>query len=175
MVGTDANLVFCADHAARLVAAQLGLLDGDAVVAVIELRADGGNDDLLSGCHVGCSADNLHGVSLTEADRGDVHVVGIGVRLARHHFADDQSFQSAFYGLDFLHAAHFQAYGCQCVGKFLRAEVEVYVLLQPVIRYVHIANIYRLRVSEPAKVVTIFRFVCNFRTFAAQRSHRVWL
>ena len=53
------NLVFGTNHTVRLDATQLRAFDGEALVAVIELRADSGNNYLLSGSDIGCATDNL--------------------------------------------------------------------------------------------------------------------
>ena len=59
MVGADANLVLCANHAAALHATQFRLLDNKFLVAVVEHAAQVGNNHLLSRSHVGRATDNL--------------------------------------------------------------------------------------------------------------------
>ncbi len=59
MVGSDANLVFSADHTVRWYAAKLGLLDGERLVTVIKHSAERSYDDFLSGSYVRSTADDL--------------------------------------------------------------------------------------------------------------------
>ena len=55
----NANLVLCAYHTVALNTAKLRLLYDKFLVAVVELATEVGNDNLLSGCHVRSTADNL--------------------------------------------------------------------------------------------------------------------
>ena len=54
----------------------------------------------------------------------------------------DQAFQSAFNGLHFFHASRFQSYGSERGGYFIRCQVEIHILFQPVIRDIHIIIFY---------------------------------
>ena len=59
VVIAHANLVLGAYHAKALHAAQLATLDGETLVAIIEHSTQGSDDDLLTGSHIGRTADNL--------------------------------------------------------------------------------------------------------------------
>ena len=112
VAGADADFVLSTDHAVRLHAAQFALLDGEGGIALIEFRAEGGDDDLLPCPYVGRAADNLHRLSpVAQVNGSDVHVVAIGMGLAGQHFADDDASKSALDGFHFFHTAHFQSDG----------------------------------------------------------------
>ena len=68
----DADFVFGAYHTHRLDAADLGLLDFDFLIAVIEDSAYGGNYDGLSGSHIGSATHDLLRGFAAEVDRSDV-------------------------------------------------------------------------------------------------------
>ena len=64
MVVANAYLVLGTNHAQRLYAAQLRLLDDKLLVAIVEHTAQVGHDNLLACCHVGSTTDNLLGLAL---------------------------------------------------------------------------------------------------------------
>ena len=155
MVCADAYFVFGTNHAVGLYAAEFGFLDCEAFITVIKFCTQSGYHHFLSGCHVGCAAYYLHRFSLSQVYGSDVHVVRVGMGLARQHFADDQAFQSAFNGLHLFHASRFQSYGSERGGYFIRCQVEIHILFQPVIRDIHII-IFLLFPKVTRKVNKIF-------------------
>lgn len=108
VAGSDADFVFGTNHAVRFHAPEFRFLYGETLVSVIQLGAQGSYHHLLPCGYVRRPAYNLHGVALPQVDRRNVHVVGIGMRLAGQHFSDDQAFQPSFNRLDFFHFACFQ-------------------------------------------------------------------
>ena len=138
VVVAHAYLVLCTNHAVALHTAQLALLDGEALVAVVELGAHHGHYHLLSGSHIRCSAHYLDGLALACIHTADVHVVAVGVRLTCEHVCCPQAFQSALDRLHFFHTIHFQAHACECIGHLIGIEGGVNILAQPFVRYIHI-------------------------------------
>ena len=138
VVVAHAYLVLCTNHAVALHTAQLALLDGEALVAVVELGAHHGHYHLLSGSHIRCSAHYLDGLALACIHAADVHVVAVGVRLTCEHVCCPQAFQSALDRLHFFHTIHFQAHACECIGHLIGIEGGVNILAQPFVRYIHI-------------------------------------
>ena len=108
VAGAHANLVFGADHAEALDAAQFRFLDDKLLVAVIEHAAQVGHDNLLSCCHVGCSTNDLLRFALAEVYCCDVQVVAVGMHLTGKHLAYIQSLQTAFHGLYFFQCVYFE-------------------------------------------------------------------
>ena len=133
MVGADTYLILGAYHAEALHAAQLRFLDGEFLVAVIEHAAQVGHNHLLSGGHIGCSADNLLGLALAEVNRRDVEMIAIGMWLTGEHLAHIKAFQPSFDGLHFVQRIHLKTGRRQSVSGFLRREVEVDIFLQPLV------------------------------------------
>ena len=121
---TDADLIFGADHAERLLAAYLAFLDYKLLVAVIELCADHGHDDHLSGRHIGRATDDLQRLVAAHIDRSQVQMVRIGVRRAGQHATRHESRQSTADGLHRLYAARFESDGCQRRRHLVRRQVE---------------------------------------------------
>ena len=121
---TDANFVFGADHAERLLAAYLAFLDYKLLVAVIELRADHGHDNHLSSRHIGRATDDLQRLVVAHIDRSQVQMVRIGVRRAGQHATRHESRQSTADGLHRLYAARFESDGCQRRRHLVRRQVE---------------------------------------------------
>ena len=72
---SDANLVLGTNHAQRLNAAQLGLLDDKLLVAIVEHTAQVSHYDLLACCHVRCSTDYLLRLTFTQVHCCDVQVI----------------------------------------------------------------------------------------------------
>ena len=121
---TDADLIFGADHAERLLAAYLAFLDYKLLVAVIELCADHGHDNHLSGRHVRCATDDLQRFVAAHIDRSQVQMIRIGVRRAGQHATRHESCQSTADGLHRLYAARFESDGRQRRRHLVRRQVE---------------------------------------------------
>ena len=66
-----------------------------------------------------------------------MHVVRIGVYFASQHLSDNKAFQSSTDGLYFFDAIHFESDRSQCVSYFLGRHVEIDILFQPLVRYIH--------------------------------------
>ena len=78
------------------------------------------------------------------------------------HFADDQSFQSAFNGLHLFHTSRFQSDGGQCRSNFIRCQIEIDILFQPIIRDIHII-IFLLFPKVTCKGNKIFWLAGNYK------------
>ena len=154
--GADAYFVFGANHAETLGAAYFRFLDSETLVAGVEHRAYGGNDDVLSGGDVGGAADYLHGLPVAQIDGGDVQVVGIGVVDAGKHFAYDQPFEPAAYGLHLFDAAGFKTYGGEGCRRFFGGERQMQVFFQPIIRNIHFFLLLSNEAAASAKTPLLF-------------------
>ena len=133
MVCADADFVFGAEHAEAFHATQFAAFDGEDFIAIIEFCAYNGGNYFLSGCYVGCAADNLQGFFLADIDSAYVHVVAVGVCFAGQHFCHPQAFQAAFDCLYFFYAANFEADAGQCFCNLLGAERRFDVFFKPFI------------------------------------------
>ena len=153
MACAHANLILGTNHAQRFLAADFAALDGEFLVAVVELGAHGGHNHFLTGGHIGCAAHNLHRrVAVAQVNCGDVQVVAVGVLHASQHVAHYESTQSATNGLDALQRAHFKAQRRQRLTHLVGSEVGVDVTPQPFVR-----NIHKLFMS----VLVIFRILTH--------------
>ena len=65
-------------------------------------------------------------------------MVAVGMRLASEHFSNYDSFQTAFDGLNFFHAAHFQTNAGKGCGYFVSTHVEIDIVLEPLITDIHL-------------------------------------
>ena len=141
---SNANLVLGTNHAQALVAAKLGTLDLELLVAIVEHAAHIGNNHLLASLHVGCSADNLlRSLSLAQVDSGQMQM-RVGDVLAGQHLTNIEPFQATADALHLFHAANFKSYRRQGSSHFLWGEVKVDVFFQPLIRNIHNANLFTL-------------------------------
>ena len=141
MAGAHTDFVLGANHAQRLLAAHLAALDGEFLVAVIEFGAQGGDDDLLAGGHVGSTAHDLDGgIAVAQVNGGDVQVVTVGVVDAGHYLSHDQAAQAALDGFYLFNCAHFQTQRGQCLGHLLGCQVGVNVAFEPFIGNIHNAE-----------------------------------
>ena len=89
-----------AKHAVRLNTAQLALFD---LHAARQMRAVQRCGDIVAHMDVPRAGDDLHGLSLTDIDLADPHVVGIFMALHLENFADDhvlEVFVGTLDGLD---------------------------------------------------------------------------
>ena len=111
VVGADADFVFGAYHAVGWDSAELGGLDGEGVVAVVEGGANGSDDDFLAGGDVCGSANDVEWLIGADVDGGDVEVVGIGMGDAGEYFSDDEALEAAFDALGLLHPIDFESNG----------------------------------------------------------------
>ena len=112
MGGAEPDLILGADHAEGVLSPHAALLDRKGLLTVVERAADSGDDDGLSGCHIGRTADDLErsvrAVLATEIHGGDVEVVGVGVGYTGENLTDDETAQSATDRLARLHAVRLQ-------------------------------------------------------------------
>ena len=74
----------------------------------------------------------------------------------------DQSFQSAFNGLHLFHTSRFQSDGGQCRSNFIRCQIEIDILFQPIIRDIHII-IFLLFPKVTCKGNKIFWLAGNYK------------
>ena len=190
VAGADAYLVLSTDHAVGLDATQLALLDDELLVAVVELGAEGGHDDLLAGSHIGRAADNLLNLGGTDIHGADMHVITIGMGLAGEHFAHDQALQTTLDGLYFFHAIHLETTRSKSRCYFLSREVGIDVLTKPFVGDIHLfddltiynltmygCTMYALRFAG-AKVQKIFElsavFWQEFHSWGSERHIIGW-
>ena len=129
MTGANTDFILGTDHAIRLHTTQLRLLDGEALIAVVEFGAQCCYYHLLTGSHVGSATYNLHGVSLTEVNRCHVHVVRVGMRFAGEHLTDNDTFEATLDGLYLLHAACLQTYRGERSGYLIGSEGKIDIFL----------------------------------------------
>ena len=131
----DAEFVLGADHTEGLHAADLGFLDLEITG---QHRAELGEEDLLAGGHVGRAAH--HGQRLARAGihGGDVEMVGVRVRLAGQHLGHHDPGESARDLFLLLHAVDFDADRGHRVRHFLRGQVALQILLEPIVTELHI-------------------------------------
>ncbi len=128
---THANLILSTDHAQALYTAELALLDGKTLVAVVEHTAQVGNDNLLTGSHVRRTADNLLWLALAQVNGCYVEVIAVRMRLACQHFTYVKTFQSTLDRLYFLQSVHFESARGQRIGCLLWCQVEIDVFFKP--------------------------------------------
>ena len=154
VAGADADFVFSTNHAARLHAAQLRLLDYKLLVAIVEHAAQVGNYHFLSGGHVGCTAYNLARLALAHIDGGHVQMVAVGMGLAGQHMAYIETLQAALDALHLFQGVNFQTRRRQRVANLLRRQVEVDVVFQPFITYIHDISIFNFQSSIKKRLDT---------------------
>ena len=131
MVGADTDFVLSTKHSAALHTTQFAALDGEALVAIVQLGTNDGGNHLLPGSHIRSAADNLKRFLLTNIDGADVHVVAVRVRFASQHFGHPKTFQTTLDGLHFLHAIHFETSTGQGICYLLCAQRRIDILLKP--------------------------------------------
>ena len=128
---THANLILSTDHTQALYTAELALLDGKTLVAVVEHAAQVGNDYLLTGSYVRRTADNLLWLALAQVNGCYVEVIAVRMRLACQHFTYVKTFQSTLDRLYFLQSVHFESARGQRIGSLLWCQVEIDVFFKP--------------------------------------------
>ena len=133
VVGADADLVLGANHAVGGDASELGGLDGERLVAIVENSSYRGHDDLLASGDIGGAADDVERLLGTYIDSRNVEVVGIGVRLAREYLTDDEAFEAALDALGLLNGIDLKPDGCEEGRESVGRHVDVDVLLEPII------------------------------------------
>ena len=128
---THANLILSTDHTQALYTAELALLDGKTLVAVIEHAAQVGNDYLLTCSNIRSTADNLLWLALAQVNGCYVEVIAVRMRLACQHFTYVKTFQSTLDRLYFLQSVHFESARGQHIGSLLWCQVEIDVFFKP--------------------------------------------
>ena len=131
VVIADANLVLSTKHAEALHTTQFAALDGEALIAVIELGANNGSNHLLTGCHVWSTTDNLQGLTLTYVYGANMHVVAVWMRLASQHFSHIETLQTTFDGLHFFHTIHLETCTRQSISNLLSSQGRIDIFLKP--------------------------------------------
>ena len=135
---THSDLVFRTNHAVTLDTTELRFFDHELLVSVVEFCAERCHDHFLSCRHIMCTADNLSRfIAVSQIYSRHMHVVRIGVYFASQHLSDNKAFQSSTDGLNFFDAIHFESDRSQCVSYFLGCHVEIDILFQPLVRYIH--------------------------------------
>ena len=138
---SHSDFILGTNHSITLDATQFTLFDGKTLIPIIELAAQGSHHDLLSCRHIGSSAHNLHRFTLSQIDRCHVHVVAVGVRLARKHLTDHDTLETALDALHLFYTIYLQTRTRQCIGHFLRRHVEIDIFAQPFVRYIHLIRL----------------------------------
>ena len=128
---THANFILSTDHTQALYTAELALLDGKTLVAIVEHAAQVGNDYLLTGSYVRRTADNLLWLTLAQVNGCYVEVIAVRMRLACQHFTYVKTFQSTLDRLYFLQSVHFESARGQRIGSLLWCQVEIDVFFKP--------------------------------------------
>ena len=130
-----AELVFRADHAERLHAAYLALLD---LEVSWQHGADAGEEHLLAGGHIGSAAHDGKGLGAAVVNLRDVQMVRIGMGLAFQHFRHHHACEAAGNGFRLLQRIHLDTDGCHYVRHLLRRKVALQIIFKPVVRNLHI-------------------------------------
>ena len=121
VIGADAELIFRADHPHRHLSTNLALLDFEGLALQRVARAShGGHHHLLTGGHVGRSADNRERFAVAHVHGGDAKSIRIGVLLTGQDLADHHAFEAAGHSRHFFQPLHFEATGGEDVGHPLR-------------------------------------------------------
>ena len=139
MRSADADFVLSTNHAQALITAQLGALDLEFLVAIVEHTAQIGHNDLLAGGHVRRTTDNLLRLSLAKVDSCQVQM-GFRYVLTGQHLSDKKPLQASLDALHFFNTTHLETTRGQRGGNFLGTQVEVNIFFQPLIRNIHIFN-----------------------------------
>ena len=132
VIGAQAQLAARAAHAGARHAAQLRLLDLEIAG---QHRAHGSHRHLDAGCNVRRAAHDLHRLVRAHVHRDHVHVVAVGMRLARLHVPDHHAVERRARLLDALHA---RARQVEPVAELLHVSRHVHILSQPFKRYFHV-------------------------------------
>ncbi len=146
-----AQLALRAAHAAARDAAQLRLLDPEIAR---QHGAHGGHRHLDARCDVRRAAHDLHGLVRAHVHRHDVHVVAVGVLLARLHIAHDHTVEGFARLLDRFHA---RARQIESVAERLEIGGHVHVFRQPFQRYFHTGFFLFSNLHRSSKVSEGFR------------------
>ena len=138
MVFTDTKIVLRADHPFGDFAADFRFLNSNtASVGRVEGGADAGDNHILSGLYVRCSAHNMQGLFLTRIHGCDVQMVRIGMGLAGQYLADNDIFQSPFDAFVFFHGFNFQSAIGQQGRNFGCGKVNRQIAFEPLVGYFH--------------------------------------
>ena len=146
VVAAHTQLALRAAHAAASDAAQLGLLDLEVAG---QHRADGGHRHLDPLRDVRRAAHDLHRLARAHVHGDHVHVVAVGMLLARLHVAHDHAVERVARLLDRLHA---RARQIKPVAERLHVRRHVHILRQPFQR-----NLHQLFLFPPSPRLTEYR------------------
>ena len=139
MVFADAELVSRADHAERLNAADLGFLD-------LEIAgkdgAEGGEKDLLAGGDIGSTADHGDRLAVTGVHLRDVQVIGVRMRFAFEHFGHHYAGETSGDLFLFFDRIHLDAYRGDGIRHLGGSEIELKIVLEPIVRQLHIVSVF---------------------------------
>ena len=130
---TYTNLIFSTNHTQTLYTAELALLNGKTLVAVVEHAAQISNDDLLTCSNIRSTTDNLLRFTLAQVNGCNMEVIAVRMRLACQHFTYVKTFQSTLDRLNFLQSVHFESARGQRIGSLLWCQVEIDVFFKPFI------------------------------------------
>ena len=132
VLGADRDLVLGQDHPARLLAAQLGLLE---LGAVGHDRAGRGDRDGLAGRDVGRAADDLVRLALADVDRADGQPVGVRMALGAQDLADPEELERG--DAVAVHAVDLGAGHRQARRELVRGQAGIDVVVEPEQRQPH--------------------------------------
>jgi hypothetical protein len=136
-----AQFILRTDHAVAVLSADPALLDDDArSVGHAQVGPHRGNQHLLSGRHIGRTADDLHRITVAEIDLGNAEAVRIRMLPTLQHMAHHHPFQHALDGLMQLHALTLQAGACENVGRLPGSKAGISILYEPVPGYAHVMD-----------------------------------
>ena len=131
MARPEAQFVFGTNHAQRHLASDFAFLDFERLAfGRVKGASHCGDGNFLSLCHVARTANDVEHVG------SDVHLatpkpVCIGVRRDRGHVSHHDPSEAARHVLDVFHAFHFEACGCQDLGRLFNGNVKRKQLLDP--------------------------------------------
>ena len=132
---SDAQLILGAYHSERLHAAYLGLLD---LEILSKHSAYGCQQHLLAGSHVRRTADDLQQLLLSGIELCNVKMVRIRMLHALHDLGNDYAGKASRNLLDLFEGVHLKSNRGQGLAHLLRTELTLKVILQPVVRNLHI-------------------------------------
>ena len=135
--GADSQLVLGTDHSEGLHAADLGFLD---LEIAREHGSDAGEEHFLACRHVRGAADDRQRFTGSVIHGGDVQVIGIGMRFASEHLGHHHAGQAAGHRLRLFYAIHLDTDRGHCIRNLLRSHVHLKIILEPIVRKLHICN-----------------------------------
>ena len=102
---------------------------------------EGGEEHLLAGGDIGSAADHGDRLAVTGIHLGDMEMVGIRMRLAFEHFGDHYAGETAGNLFLFFDRVHLDAYRGDGIRHLGGSEIELKIVLEPIVRQLHIVYV----------------------------------